>query len=111
MAAHDAAALLKALELRGLMCGATQEQALSCAEQARLMLAAYCRLPESAPLPDGLFYGWLTLTAVLIGQMGDNLAGGVTAISEGDTSISFAQSGGNLPPLCKAVADRFRRLD
>ena len=110
MAARDTAALLQALALRGLMCDATEQQALCCAEQARLQLAAYCRLPENAPLPDGLFYGWLTLTAVLVGQLGDNLAGGVTAISEGDTSVRFA-NGEALPPFCKAVADRFRRLD
>lgn len=110
MAARDSAALLEELSLRGLLCGASEKQALSCAEQARVQLAAYCNLPQSAPLPDGMFYGWLTLTAVLISEMEDTSAGTVSSISEGDISVSFNQRGESLPPLCKAVADRFRRL-
>ncbi len=107
---RDVAALLAELSLRALLFGATEAQARSAAEQARLQLAAYCGLPESAPLPDGLFYGWLTLTGTLLSARADVGAGRVTSISEGDRTVSFSQPCEGLPPECKAVADRYRRL-
>lgn len=110
MAARDVVALMSELSARELLCGATEVQAFSCAEQARLQLAAYCNLPESAPLPDGLFYGWLTLTGVLLAWRADGAPGRVTRVSEGDRTVSFAQGDEKLPPACKAIADRYRRL-
>ncbi len=110
MAARDVPALLAELSARELMCGATEAQAFSCAEQARLQLAAYCNLPESAPLPDGLFYGWLTLTGALLALRADGAAGRVTSVSEGDRTVAFSREGEGMPPACKAVADRYRRL-
>lgn len=107
---RDVAALLAELSLRALLFGATEAQARSAAEQARLQLAAYCGLSESAPLPDGLFYGWLTLTGTLLSARADAGAGRVTSISEGDRTVSFSQPREGLPPECKAVADRYRRL-
>ena len=110
MAVRDVSALLAELSLRALLFGATEAQARSAAEQARLQLAAYCGLPEAAPLPDGLFYGWLTLTGALMSSCADTGAGRVTSVSEGDRTVSFAQAREGLPPECKAVADRYRRL-
>lgn len=108
--ARDVTTLLAELSLRELLFGATEVQARSAAEQARLQLAAYCGLPESAPLPDGLFYGWLTLTGALLSTRADVSAGRVTSISEGDRTISFSQVREGLPPECRATADRYRRL-
>lgn len=110
MAARDVPALIAELSARELMCGATEAQAISCAEQARLQLAAYCGLPESAPLPDGLFYGWLTLTGALLSLRADAAANRVASVSEGDRTVSFTQGDEGLPPACKAVAGRYRRL-
>lgn len=108
--ACDVTALLAELSLRELLSGATEAQARSAAEQARLQLAAYCGLTELAPLPDGLFYGWLILTGALLALNADAGTGRVTSISEGDCTISFSQPREGLPPECKAVADRYRRL-
>lgn len=110
MAARDVTALITELSARELMAGATEAQALSCAEQARLQLAAYCNLPESAPLPDGLFYGWLTLTGALLALRADGAAGRVVSVSEGDRTVQFAQDNAAMPPACRAAADRYRRM-
>jgi len=107
---YDVSALIGELSLRSLLGDATEAQARSTAEQARLQLAAYCGLPEAAPLPDGLFYGWLTLTGSLLSLQADAAAGRVTSISEGDRTVHFAQTCAGLPPECKAAADRYRRL-
>ncbi|HWP51802.1 MAG TPA: hypothetical protein VN626_08915 [Clostridia bacterium] len=106
----DVSALMTELSSRELMFGATEGQARSCAEQARLQLAAYCNLPESAPLPDGLFYGWLTLTGALLSLRADGAAGRVTSVSEGDRTVSFSKESEGLPAACKAVADRYRKM-
>lgn len=108
MATRDVSALLTELSARELMCGATEAQARSIAEQARLQLAAYCNLPESAPLPDGMFYAWLTLTGALL-SLRENGASRVASISEGDRTVAFSQEEG-LSDACKAVAGRYRRL-
>ncbi len=110
MAARDVRTLIAELSARELMAGATETQALSCAEQARLQLAAYCNLPEAAPLPDGLFYGWLALTGALLSLRGDSAPGRVVSVSEGDRTVQFAQENTAMPPACRAVADRYRRL-
>ncbi|MDF3003932.1 MAG: hypothetical protein K0S22_404 [Oscillospiraceae bacterium] len=110
MAARDISALLAELSARELLFGATELQARSVAEQARLQLAAYCNLSESAPLPDGMFYGWLTLTGALLSLRTDASAGRVSSISEGDRTVTFSKEDEGLPPACKAVADRYRRL-
>ncbi len=107
--ARDVSALLSELSLRSLLYGATEAQARSAAEQARLQLAAYCGLPEAALLPDGLFYGWLTLTGALLQSGADAGAGRVKSISEGDRAVSFLAPE-RLPPECRAIADRYRRL-
>lgn len=108
--ARDVTALLSELSLRELLSGATEAQARSAAEQAGLQLAAYCGLSEAAALPDGLFYGWLSLTAALLASRSDTGAGRVASVSEGDRTVSFSQAQAVLPPECRAIADRYRRL-
>lgn len=110
MVARDVSALIAELSARDLMFGATEAQARSVAEQARLQLASYCNLSEFAPLPDGMFYGWLTLTGALLSLRTDATAGRVTSVSEGDRTVTFSQENEGLPAACKAVADRYRRL-
>lgn len=66
MPAHDATALITELSARGVTTGATEGQARAATDKAWAQLAVYCGLPEAAPLPDGIFYGWMVLTAVLL---------------------------------------------
>lgn len=108
--ACDLTTLLLELRARELMLGASEAQEASAAEQARLWLAAYCGLPEAAALPNGLFYCWLTLTGLLLSKRSDCGAYRVASVSEGDRAISFEPLRQELPPECRAIADRYRRF-
>ncbi|MFV0497955.1 MAG: hypothetical protein ACK5L0_07310 [Candidatus Fimivivens sp.] len=108
--ACDVSALIAELSARDLMFDATESQARSAAEQARLQLAAYCNLPEAAPLPDGMFYGWLTLTGALLSLQTDTSTQRVRSVSEGDRTVTFSSGDERLPADCKAAVDRYRRL-
>ena len=99
----DADAILEALKV-SLGNIENEQQAALMIERARVMVLCYCNIPLNAKMPEGLFEAWEIAAEQLVsGDMGV-----ASAISEGDVSIKFENSG-----KCfdwKLIADRFKRM-
>ena len=100
--------VLRELTARGTLQPEDEEAAVSLAEQARCMIAAYCRIPWQAALPERLFMAWVALCEHLL-QGGENR---VASLTEGDVSIGFEQvgTGGAIPDAVKVMLAGDRRL-
>lgn len=122
MAAKTAGDVLDELTARGLA-GENEAAAKSYISQAADEIRGYCGLPEGSSLPAGLFYAWVEVSSRLIASGGSGAAAGVVAgavssITEGDTTIQFGGSsqgagmGGAGWALdgCRAVLNRYRRM-
>jgi hypothetical protein len=75
---------------------ANSQRFLSFIRQAGEEILNFCNIPVCAPVPDGLFYVWTDYShdiAAFYGAMPAGGSDGIKSISEGDTTITFADTG------------------
>lgn len=96
---------------------ARKEKHLSYIDQAKESILNYCNIPVRANMPDGLFYAWVEIGwAAETAETGQSGTDAVKAITEGDTTVTFATGDVATASLSgamqahKAVLNQYRRL-
>jgi hypothetical protein len=86
---------------------------LSYIDQAKESICAFCNIPQQViSLFDGLFYPWVEISYLtMTGNMFEQATGKVSSISEGDTSVSYSNSGTDIVSVdYSRILNRYRCL-
>ncbi len=60
-------------------------------ERAEMAIRAYCHIPDDEALPAGMKYVWADMAVAGVRMAQESADGAVSKITEGDTSVEYAE--------------------